>query len=73
MVSKRTDDRFVGGGSCFSDACFVALVEQHEGAELAELGRANVDRQVVGLVFTVSVSDVETEGLSSWISGDIFV
>lgn len=64
MVSKRTDDRFVSGGSCSSDVCFVLLVEQHEGPGVVELGRANVDLQAGGLlVFTVSES--EMEGLSS--------
>ena len=78
MVSKRTDGRFVGGGSCSScsDAWFVVLVvEQHERPELVELGRVNVDLQgvLVGLlVFTVSVPEIEMEGLSSWIRGDMF-
>ena len=77
MVSKRTDDRFVGGGSCSScssNVCFVVLVERYEGAELmhVELGRVNVDLQLVGLlVFTVP--EIEMEGLFSWIIGDMFV
>ena len=77
MVSKRTDDRFVGGGSCSScsDACFAVVVvhvELHEGAKLLELGRVKVDRQVVGLlVFTVP--GIKIAGLSSWIRGDMFV
>ena len=75
MVSKRTDDRFVGGGSCSScsNACFVVVVvELHEGAELVELGRVKVDLQVGGLlVFTVP--GIKIAGLSSWIRGDMFV
>ena len=76
MVSKRTDDCFVGGGSCSScsDAWFVVLVhvvEQHEGPELAELGRVNVDLRLVGLL-VFAVSEIEIAGLSLWIRGDMF-